>query len=95
MEDNPFAKYAQQEDNPFAKYASQPAQQVQAPVAAKPSKAALLAQFIAPPANMAQEIDNLRGGFIRGAGSIGASLLYPWDSAQDAPRATEARLYRV
>ena len=84
MEDNPFAKYAQQEDNPFAKYASQPAQQVQAPVAAKPSKAALLAQFIAPPANMAQEIDNLRGGFIRGAGSIGASLLYPWDSAQDA-----------
>lgn len=84
MDDNPFAKYAQQEDNPFAKYASQPAQQVQAPVAAKPSKAALLAQFIAPPANMAQEIDNLRGGFIRGAGSIGASLLYPWDSAQDA-----------
>ena len=55
-----------------------------APVAAKPSKAALIAQFIAPPANMAQEIDNLRGGFIRGAGSIGASLLYPWDSAQDA-----------
>ena len=84
MDDNPFAKYAQQEDNPFAKYASQPAQQVQAPVAAKPSKAALIAQFIAPPANMAQEIDNLRGGFVRGAGSIGASLLYPWDSAQDA-----------
>lgn len=84
MDDNPFAKYAQQEDNPFAKYASQPAQQVQAPVAAKPSKAALIAQFIAPPANMAQEIDNLRGGFVRGAGSIGASLFYPWDSAQDA-----------
>ncbi len=37
----------------------------------------------APRGAMATAGDVL-AGFIRGAGSIGASLLYPWDSAQDA-----------
>lgn len=89
MDDNPFAKYAQQEDNPFAKYAAPVAPTVEkasATVVSAPaqSKQALLQQYLSPPANMAQEIDNLRGGFIRGAGSIGASLLAPVDAVGDA-----------
>ncbi len=89
MEDNPFAKYAQQEDNPFAKYATQDAPAIEkasTPVASAPaqSKQALLQQYLSPPANLGQEIDNLRGGMVRGAGSIGASLLAPIDALKDA-----------
>ena len=89
MEENPFAKYAQQEENPFAKYATQDAPAIEkasTPVASAPaqSKQALLQQYLSHPANLDQEINNLSGGLIRGAGSIGATLVAPWDVMSDA-----------
>ena len=68
--ENPFAKYAQPEANPFAKYADQPA----------PERAA----DDAPRGGFAQGAGNLLAGAVRGAGSIGATLLAPLDIAGDA-----------
>ena len=58
MEDNPFAKYAQQEDNPFAKYA----------------QAAPQPQLRPESSGFMQGAGNLAAGALRGAGSIGATI---------------------
>ena len=68
--ENPFAKYAQPEANPFAKYADQPA----------PERAG----GDVPRGGFAQGAGNLLAGAVRGAGSIGATLLAPLDIAGDA-----------
>ncbi len=68
MEDNPFAKYAQQEDNPFAKYA----------------QAAPQPQLRPESSGFMQGAGNLGAGLVRGAGSIGATLVAPWDMMSDA-----------
>lgn len=54
---------------------------------AGPSKAERVSQLLsgaAPIANMTREVDNLRAGGVRGAGSIGATLVAPYDIAKDA-----------
>lgn len=68
--ENPFAKYAQPEANPFAKYADQPV----------PERAG----GDVPRGGFAQGAGNLLAGAVRGAGSIGATLLAPVDIASDA-----------
>lgn len=68
--ENPFAKYAQPEANPFAKYADHPAPEP--------------AGGDVPRGGFAQGAGNLLAGAVRGAGSIGATLLAPLDIAGDA-----------
>ncbi|KRB28080.1 hypothetical protein [Acidovorax sp. Root70] len=59
---NPFAKYAQPEENPFAKYAAQAPQQ---PAPEQPE----------PSGGFSQGVGNLLAGAVRGAGSIGATIV--------------------
>lgn len=54
---------------------------------AAPSKADRVSQLLSgaePLANMTREVDNLRAGGVRGAGSIGSTLVAPYDIAKDA-----------
>lgn len=68
----PWEKYAQQpaQDGPWAKYG-------------KASEASQSAPESSIVDTIKQGAGDLIAGGIRGAGSIGATLLYPWDKAQD------------
>ncbi|MCA3040036.1 MAG: hypothetical protein ING37_05500 [Rhodocyclaceae bacterium] len=69
-DENPFAKYAQAEPNPFAKYASQSVLDDE-PV--KPASRGFVGG-----------VGDALAGAVRGAGSIGATIVAPWDMAKDA-----------
>jgi hypothetical protein len=84
MAENPFAKYAAQfadEANPFAKYAA----------GARPAARMPEIEVTAPPGEVKTTIGedisqgalNLLGGALRGAGSIGATLIRPFESAEE------------
>lgn len=76
MEQNPFAKYAQEEPNPFAKYAEEP------PKKSKREQADSFLKKAVTPATNYDPI-NLNAGLVRGAGSIGSTLIRPFESAAD------------
>lgn len=68
----PWEKYAQPsaQDGPWAKYG-------------KTTAAATVAPETSIVDDIKQGIRNVVAGGVRGAGSIGATILYPWDKAQD------------
>lgn len=76
MEQNPFAKYAQEEPNPFARFSEEPPKQSK-----RQQADAALRAVVAPATNYSPT--NLNAGLVRGAGSIGATLIRPFESADE------------
>jgi len=77
----PWEKYAQQSEQsgPWTKYGA-----VSTDASAKPEQKTSLVDGIKQgAASVVQGVGDLVAGGVRGAGSIGATILYPWDKAQD------------
>lgn len=75
----PWEKYAQQpaQDGPWAKYGKASEASPSAP------ESSIVDNIKQGAASVAQGVGNLAAGAVRGAGSIGATLLYPIDKATD------------
>jgi len=77
----PWEKYAQQSEQsgPWTKYGA-----VSTDASAKPEQKTSLVDGVKQgAASVVQGVGDLVAGGVRGAGSIGATILYPWDKAQD------------
>jgi hypothetical protein len=80
MAANPFAQFAEQpvEVNPFAQFAEQPAPVVQSEIPTRKQGEAT-GSFLPS----MQTVGNIAAGAVRGAGSIGATLIRPFETAEE------------